>query len=111
MRLPDFLTQCEDGEIRITDHRIGLYHLIHHYNEGDSAEMLASRYPTLPLPLVHKLIAYYLENQAEVDAYLANCAAAMQQQRKSAREADIGLLRQRLANGNASPATREIPVN
>ena len=69
MQLPEFLVQTADGEILVKDHRIGLYHLVQSYNEGDSAEMLASRYPTLPLPLAHKVIAFYLENQNAVDAY------------------------------------------
>jgi hypothetical protein len=63
VQLPAFLTQPQDSEIRLMDHRIGLYHLIQHYNEGESAEMLACRYPTVPLALVHKVLAFYLENQ------------------------------------------------
>jgi uncharacterized protein (DUF433 family) len=58
MTLPDFLTQAPDGEIRLAGHRIGLFHVVQGYNEGESAEMLASRYPTLPLSLVHKAIAF-----------------------------------------------------
>jgi uncharacterized protein (DUF433 family) len=59
MNLPDFMTQLPDGEIRVSGHRIGLYHLVQCYNEGESAEMTASRYPTLTLPLVHKALAFY----------------------------------------------------
>jgi hypothetical protein len=46
VQLPAFLTQLQDGDIRLTGHRIGLYHLVRHYNEGESAEMLAAPYPT-----------------------------------------------------------------
>ena len=28
MRLPDFLQEVEPGEIRLTGHRIGLYHVV-----------------------------------------------------------------------------------
>jgi hypothetical protein len=50
MTLPDFL-QDTSGEIRLTGHRIGLFHLVHYYNEGSSAEMLLSQFSSLPLAL------------------------------------------------------------
>jgi uncharacterized protein (DUF433 family) len=105
VQLPEFLTQAQDGEIRLAGHRIGLYHLIEHYNEGETAEMLACRYPSLPLALVHKVLAFYLENQSEVDAYIAACSATMDKQRQSVRTLDMGALRHRLANQN--PAASE----
>ena len=98
MQLPDFLTAAPDGEIRLTGHRIGLYHLVQRYNEGESAEMLACVYPTLPLALVHKLLAFYLDNRPEVDAYVAACSAAMDQQQQGAQRLDLDSLRRRLAN-------------
>ena len=104
MQLPDFLTQSADGEIRLTGHRIGLYHLVVRYNEGESAEMLASRYPSLPLALVHKVLAFYLDNQSDVDAYVAACSAAMDEQQQSSRRLDMNMLRRRLA-GQKPPAT------
>ena len=108
MRLPDFLTQLPDGEIRVTGHRIGLYHLIQRYNEGDSAEMLASRYPTLPLSLVHKVLAYYLENQSEVDAYVAACSAAIDGQQQAASKLDLDALRRRLAKQEPFPSEAQM---
>lgn len=102
MQLPKFLTQASDGEICLTEHRIGLYHLVQHYNEGESAEMLACRYPTLPLALVHKVLAFYLENQSEVDAYVAACSATMAEAERSARKFDWGALRRRAASRQPS---------
>lgn len=98
MNLPDFLFES-DGEIRFTGHRIGLEHLVDAYNEGDSAEMLASRYPTLSLSLVHRAIAFYLDNQDEVDAYVTCCAGDLARQRAHGRIVDLSALRQRLVNG------------
>jgi uncharacterized protein (DUF433 family) len=106
--LPEFLTQSPDGEIRPTGHRIGLYHLVQHYNDGDSAEMLAARYPTLPLALVHRVIAFYLDNQRDVDAYIAACAAAINQEQQGATPLDLNALRGRLSAGQ--PATQEVRV-
>ena len=72
MILPDFLTQDEFGSIRLTGHRVDLAHLLHYYNEGYSPELLWSEYPDVPLALIHKSIAFYLENLRDVDAYLAH---------------------------------------
>src|SRR5687767_9819070 len=88
MKLADFLIQSPDGEITLVGHRIGLYHLVRRYNQSESAEMLAARYPTLPLSLVHKAVAFYLENQSEVDAYIAACSAG--QRRATARRQVVG---------------------
>jgi uncharacterized protein (DUF433 family) len=71
MELPDFLTLGTTGEIRVTGHRIDLYLLVLKYNGGHTAEMLQCEYPTLPLTLIHELIAFYLDNRAEVDEYVA----------------------------------------
>ena len=62
MTLPDFLTQGPKGEIRLTGHRIDLYLIVLFYNEGHTSEMLHDEYPTLPLDLIHKVLAFYFEN-------------------------------------------------
>src|SRR5439155_8473648 len=103
MTLPDFLTQHAGGEIRLTGHRIGLFHLIHYYNEGYSPEMLVCQYPTLPLSLVHKVLAWYLENQREADRYLADCAAELAGQRAAnPKRLDLASLRQRLERSRSA---------
>lgn len=97
MNLPEFLIRQEADEIRIAGHRIGLYHVVQYYNDGYSAEMLACQYPTLPLALIHKIIAFYLENKPDVDAYMATCQDELRQQ-KSANPHPLPLakLRERL---------------
>ena len=96
--LPDFLTEDTDGFIHVTGHRIGLQQLVHYYNEGYSPEMLACEYPTLSLAVIHKVIGYYLETQAEVDQYVAQCQEAIDRQRAAARPGPSSAeLRRRLA--------------
>jgi len=109
MVLPDFL-RSTDGEIQLTGHRLGLYHLVVRYNEGESAEMLASRYPTLPLSLVHKVIAFYLDNQSEVDSYMATCATTLDDERRSAKELDLSALRRRLSSTGPPTSASEATV-
>jgi uncharacterized protein (DUF433 family) len=70
MQLPDFLTQYTAEAIRLTGYRIGLEHVIPLYNEGYSPEMLHEEFDTLPLALIHKVIAFYLENRTDVDEYV-----------------------------------------
>ena len=72
MNLPDFLTADDGGHIHPKGSRIGLHHIIRAYNEGYSVEMIVAHYPTLSMALVHKVIAFYLENRAAVDAYIAD---------------------------------------
>ncbi len=73
MNLPDFLTRDSFGEILLTGHRIGLYTVVRCYKEGYSAEKIAGQFPSLPLTLIGKVVAFYLKNQAEVDSYFATC--------------------------------------
>jgi uncharacterized protein (DUF433 family) len=84
MHLPEFLSQDTRGYIHLLGHRVGLDDVIHFYAEGESPEMLHLRFPTVPLPLLYKIIAFYLENQAEVDAYRQLQAAEIARQREVA---------------------------
>ncbi len=96
MNLPDFLDE-QDGDIRLTGHRIGLYDVIRDFTEGDCAEMIACRYPSLRLSHIYKVIAFYLENQREVDEYVAAYTAELEEMSRNGRHIDLEQLRQRLA--------------
>jgi uncharacterized protein (DUF433 family) len=73
MILPDFLAQDRYGYIHLAGHRIGLRHIADLYNEGYSPEMVLDHLPTLTLALIHKTLAFYLENRTEIDAYIDRC--------------------------------------
>jgi len=104
--MPDFLSQHADGDITLTGHRIGIYHIIHYYQEGFSPEMLACQYPTLPLSLIHKIIAYYLDNRTEVDDYVSVYRRKLDEQRKaSPRQIDTVALRARLEASQRAEAS------
>ena len=79
MQLPDFLREA-DGEIRLTGSRISLYHVVDRYTEGYTAEMLREEFPTLAPDLIQKVIAFYHDNKAEVDAYVAEYRAELERQ-------------------------------
>jgi uncharacterized protein (DUF433 family) len=99
MVLPEFLTE-KQGEVLLRGHRVGLFHVVKRYNDGYSVEMIACHYPTLGLALLHKVIAFYLENRQEVDAYVQQCDASLEQLRRSG-GVDLAELRARLT---ASPS-------
>lgn len=71
MELPSFLTPDVVGTIRLSGHRVRLIDVAGRYAEGYSAEAIVlDHYPTVPLATAHKVIAFYLENEAAVDALI-----------------------------------------
>ena len=102
--LPDILQRDEFGGIRLTGHRIALYHFIWYYNQGYSAEMLLGQFPTLPLSLIHKTIAYYLDHQQEIDMYLTTVQDKIDHQRASGTKLNVDELRARFALLEATQA-------
>jgi uncharacterized protein (DUF433 family) len=83
MILPDFLTRDADDEIHLTGHRIGLYTVVRLYREGNTAEQLAEELESLELALVYKVLAFYLENRTEVDAYVDAYRAELERQEQT----------------------------
>lgn len=95
MQLPEFLTEWPCGEIVLTGHRIGLYHVVFDSNRGFSAEKISERFPTLPLELVQKVLAFYQANKEVVDAYMARCEEDLERQRKDSKPLDLEELKRR----------------
>jgi uncharacterized protein (DUF433 family) len=98
MQLPEFLTRQPSGSIRLTGHRIALEHVVYVYNQGYSPEMILGQFPGLPLALIHKVIAFYLEHREALDAYVERCDAEVARQRAAAPTSpDLAELRRRVA--------------
>lgn len=97
VELPPFLTRRDDGEIVVTGTRIVLYHFVHDYNQGYSAERIAVEFPSVPLATAHKVIAFYLENKAAVDRYAAEYGERLEELRRTTPEVNMAVLRERLA--------------
>ena len=95
LELPPFLTRRDDGEIVIAGTRITLYHFLWQYNAGESAESLATDHSSLKLTLVHKLIAFYLENKTELDGYSADYDAELNRLRAAGSPLNLDMLRAR----------------
>ena len=59
-----------DGVVRVGDTRVTLDTVVHTFEQGHTAEEIVSQYPALRLADVYAVIAYYLNHQAEVQAYM-----------------------------------------
>ena len=72
------LNMDADGVIRLSGTRVTLDTLVTAFHEGLTAEEIVMQYPSLNLGDTYAAIAYYLRNQLDVDAYIAegNDAAA-----------------------------------
>ena len=60
-----------DGALRVGDSRVLLELVIRAFQDGATPESILQRYPTLTLPDIYAVIAYYLRHPSEVEDYLA----------------------------------------
>lgn len=58
------------GVIRVSGTRVTLDTLLAWLNQGETPEELHEGFPTVPLADIYAIIAYYLANREQVDAYL-----------------------------------------
>lgn len=72
---PLSLTVDADGVARVGATRVSLDSVVMAFNHGATAEEIVQRYPSLRLPDVYAIIAYYLEARADVERYLRERAA------------------------------------
>ena len=64
------LIQESDGTVHVTDSRVTLDTLVGAFQKGATAEQVQDSFPSLSLQQIYATIAYYLEHQTEVEAYL-----------------------------------------
>ena len=53
--------------------------MIFRYQQGDSAELIHDQYPTLDVNLIRDVITFYRENRTEVDAYMDQVRARIEE--------------------------------
>jgi uncharacterized protein (DUF433 family) len=80
VKLPDFLREVDYGEILLVGSRISLYHIVSRHEEGMSAEANLEEYPTLSIQLIEKVLDFYRNNRADVDAYVRQYRADLERQ-------------------------------
>ena len=64
------LAAGSDGVVRIKGSRVPLETIVAEFCRGATAEEIAQDYPSLALPEIYAVIAFYLAHRQEVEAYL-----------------------------------------
>ena len=67
---PTPLRANEDGVILVGKTRVPLDTIVYAFQNGDTAEDIVAQYNALKLSDVYAVIAYYLDHQDAVDAYI-----------------------------------------
>ena len=60
----------EDGTIRVAGSRVTLDSVVHAFQRGATAEDIREQFPSLSLCTIYGTLAYYLEHQTQIEAYL-----------------------------------------
>ena len=81
-----------EGVYRVGDTRVSLDSLVYLFREGISVESMVESYPALTLEEVHGALAYYLANQEEIDAYLAEGERMAESQHAQSRDVNAELI-------------------
>jgi uncharacterized protein (DUF433 family) len=77
-----YLEIVAENDIRVKGTRVGIEHILSAYLSGNQPEEIALEFPTVTLEQVHGVIAYYLRNRSETDAYLQKWLKEARLQRK-----------------------------
>ena len=95
-----------EGVYRVGDTRVSLDSLVYLFREGMSVESMVESYPLLSLEQVHGALAFYLANQREIDAYLADGQRAAESQHQQSRQTNANLIAklQRARNASQTPS-------
>lgn len=97
------LVRDADGVIRVGRTRVTLDTVVSAFLDGATAEEITHQYPSLELADVYSVIAYYLRQRAEVDAYLQQRREQAEEiQRENESHFDPSSIRDRLLARRAS---------
>jgi uncharacterized protein (DUF433 family) len=80
-----------DGGYWVVGTRVSLDSVVYAFLRGATPEIIAQSYPVLSLEEVCGAIAFYLANQAEIDAMLAGNDREFELLRKQTRDANASL--------------------
>jgi uncharacterized protein (DUF433 family) len=97
----EYVTNIE-GVYRVRDTRVSLDSLVYLFREGMSVEGMVESYPALSLEQVHGALAFYLANQEQIDAYLADGQKAAESQHQQSRQTNAELIAKLQRARNAS---------
>jgi uncharacterized protein (DUF433 family) len=70
--MSDYNIEKQGDVYRIKGTRVAIDSVIYQFQQGRSPEAIQDAFPALSLSQVYGAIAYYLDNQTQIDQYLAN---------------------------------------
>src|SRR5437588_5816486 len=88
-----YIVRTDQGGWRVAGSRVSLDSVVRAYWEGESPETIGDMFPTLSLEQIHGAIAFYLREQAEIDAYLLEQDSAWEAVRAESEAKNAPLLR------------------
>jgi uncharacterized protein (DUF433 family) len=90
--MPGEYVRVIEGQYLVGGTRVSLDSLVYLFREGMSAESMVDSYPALTLEQVHGALAFYLGNQNEIDAYLAEGERTAESQHEQSRQTNSELI-------------------
>ena len=94
-----------DGNYYVSGTRISLDSIVYAFRRGESPETICQNFELLRLEEVYGAIAYYLANQAGIDAYLVRQNQKWTEEKNNAEPLPASL-RERLMRARDMPAAR-----
>ncbi|SRR5579875_2214453 len=94
-----------NGGYYVAGTRVSLYSVVYAFRRGESPETIRQSFPVLELVEVYGAITYYLEHQAEVEAYMLRMDALWEEGRRNAPPLPAGL-RDRLVRAREEMKTQ-----
>ena len=64
------LVQLETGGVRVRNSRVSLETIVIRTQMGDTAEEIHNGFPTVSISQIKEIVAWYFDNQADVDEYI-----------------------------------------
>jgi uncharacterized protein (DUF433 family) len=96
-----------DGSYYVAGTRISLDSMVHAFRRGESPETICQNFELLRLEEVYGAIAYYLANQADIDAYLSRQGEKWAEGKRSAEPLPASL-RERLMHAREEMQTSRL---
>src|SRR2546427_752577 len=90
--MPKQYVKKSEGVYRVGETRVSLDSLVYLFREGMSVESMVESYSALTMGDVHGALAFYLANEKEIDAYLADGERMAEIQHTQSRDANAELI-------------------
>ena len=95
-----------DSNYYVAGTRISLDSIVHAFRRGESPETICQNFELLRLEEVYGAIAYYLANQADIDAYIVRQGEKWAEGKRNAEPLPVDLRERLMHAREETPTTR-----